>query len=67
MPDPLGFTEPETARIIGVNASTLRRYRKMGAIGHRQLPGGGIRYTQEHIDRFMKAMEVPARLGRPLS
>ncbi len=67
MPDPMGFTEPETARILGVNVSTLRRYRKMGAIGHRQLPGGGIRYTQEHLDRFMKATEVPATLGRSLS
>lgn len=63
MPDPGNLTEPQAARIMGVGARTLRRWRKAGAIGYMLTPGGRILYTHEDVRRCQLAMRVTPTLG----
>jgi predicted site-specific integrase-resolvase len=63
MATPEAFTEEQAARILGVNARTLRRWRKAGAVGHYLTPGGRIRYAPEHLHRLLANMEVAPALG----
>ena len=64
MPDAFGYTEPETARQLGIGERTLRRWRQAGAIGFSITPGGRIRYTTEDIYRLRAGMIVAPRLGK---
>lgn len=63
---PPNFTEPQAARIVGVGARTLRRWRKAGAVGYSLTPGGRILYTAEDLHRLARDMRVEPQLGRPL-
>lgn len=67
MADPLGMTEAQAARALGVHPRTLRRWRKQGAVGYSLTPGGRPRYTAEDIRRLINAMHVEPVLGRPVS
>ena len=65
MADAIGsFNEAQAARIIGVGARTLRRWRKAGAVGHSLTPGGRIRYSPEDLHQLQAAMCVKPILGR---
>jgi predicted site-specific integrase-resolvase len=64
MPDALGHSEQEAARIIGVSVRTLRRWRSKGAVGYSLTPGGRIRYTNEDLHRLRRSMTVGAEMGR---
>lgn len=63
MSNPLGMTEPQAAHALNVHPSTLRRWRKNGAVGFTLTPGGRIRYSIEDIRRLMQAMHVDPMLG----
>lgn len=63
MPEPSTFSEPQAARILGVGARTLRRWRKAGAVGYSLTPGGRILYTAEDLHRLRSAMRVAPTLG----
>lgn len=64
MIEPGVFSEPQAARVLGVHISTLRRWRKAGAVGYSLTPGGRIRYSPEDLRRLMAAMQVAPTLGR---
>jgi predicted site-specific integrase-resolvase len=66
MPDALGLSEPEAARVIGVHPDTLKRWRRRGAVGFVLTPGGRIRYTTEQLHQLRAAMRVDAQLGKKL-
>lgn len=64
MADRQALTEPEAARVLDVHLSTLRRWRKKGAVGYTLTPGGRIRYSPEDLARLAAAMHVAPLLGR---
>lgn len=64
MPDGIGYSEAEAARIIGIGARTLRRWRRAGAVAHSITPGGRVRYSLEDIWQLQSAMHVRPQLGR---
>ena len=63
MPDTDLLTEPQAARLLGVSAKTLYRWRKAGAVGHVLTPGHKIRCRPKHIARLLADMEVEPILG----
>lgn len=64
--NPLGMTEAQAAHALSVHPSTLRRWRKNGAVGFTLTPGGRVRYSTEDIRRLVKAMHVDPTLGQPI-
>lgn len=66
MADPLGMTEAQAARALNVHPTTLRRWRKRGAIGYMLTPGGRVRYSTEDVRRLLQNMRVAPILGDPL-
>jgi excisionase family DNA binding protein len=66
MSDPLGMSEPQAAEALSVHPSTLRRWRKNGAIGFTLTPGGRVRYSHEDVRRLLCAMRVEPTLGQPV-
>lgn len=52
------FTEGQAARMLGVSAVTLRRWRGLGVIGHHRMPGGRIRYSLDQIANFRSRCRV---------
>lgn len=63
MLDPSTFTEPQAARVFGVSARTMRRWRTAGAVGYSLTPGGRVLYTVADLDRLRAAMHVEPMLG----
>jgi predicted site-specific integrase-resolvase len=58
------LSEPQAARVLSVHLSTLRRWRKKGAVGYTLTPGGRIRYSPADLARLAAAMHVAPTLGR---
>ncbi|MCP3732024.1 helix-turn-helix domain-containing protein [Sphingomonas sp. MG17] len=50
--------EAQAARILGVSTDTLRRWRRMGAIGFHRMPGGRIRYSVDQLAAFRTSCRV---------
>ena len=53
------FDEAQAARILGVAAVTLRRWRKAGAVGYHRMPGGRVRYSLDQLANFKSSCRVP--------
>ncbi|MGK2910328.1 MAG: helix-turn-helix domain-containing protein [Sphingobium sp.] len=60
MSDDYDFDEAQAARILGVSAKTLSRWRRSGAIGYHRMPGGRIRYTTDQLANFRASCRVMA-------
>lgn len=58
MADGLDHSEAQAARILGVSARTLQRWRLAGRIGHYRTPGGRIRYSVEQLVAFRASCRV---------
>jgi excisionase family DNA binding protein len=52
--------EKTAARILGVTARTLRRWRVGGQIAYYRLPGGHIRYSADQLIDFKNSCRVAA-------
>ncbi|PTD20428.1 MerR family transcriptional regulator [Sphingomonas fennica] len=66
MSDPLGYHEPEAARILGVAPRTLRRWRQNGAVSYSLTPGGRVRYSDEDLRQLRSRMRVSATVGHTM-
>lgn len=62
----IGMTEAKAAEMLGVSEATLKRWRRMGAVGYRMLPSGGVRYSEEDLHRLIASMKVEPQLGKKL-
>lgn len=60
------MTEAEISKITGLDRVTLYRLRQAGKIGFFKF-GKVIRYSQEHIQNFMKSNERPAKKGKGIA
>jgi predicted site-specific integrase-resolvase len=60
------MTEPQAAKAVGIHPSTLRRWRKNGAVGFTLTPGGRVRYSPEDIRRLVHAAHIEPTLGKPV-
>lgn len=58
------WTEPQAARILGVSARTLRRWRAKGEVEFMRTPGGRIRYSDDSLLDFRRKMRV--KTGTPV-
>ncbi len=52
------YTEPQAARILGVSARTLQRWRRAGAIGCHVWPGGRVSYSHDQLAAFRARCRV---------
>lgn len=57
-----GFTDVETARMLGVSVATARRWRLMGTGPKFRKFGGAVRYFREDIEAFIAG--APSGGGR---
>jgi excisionase family DNA binding protein len=55
------YTVAEAAQILGVSNFTLNQWRRKGRIGCVENGPGYIRFTQAHLDAFVKANTRAAR------
>jgi len=55
LPDRLAFSEPEAARLIGLNSHQLRDERLRGRIAASQIVGKRVRYLREDLVAYMLA------------
>lgn len=49
------LTAPQVARLLGVTATTIKRWEANGLLQSRTTPGGHHRFTRAEIDRFIHA------------
>jgi len=61
MPEEL-ITPKEACRMLGVSASTLRRWAYQGKIRYVRLPSGRLRYYRSDIERILRG-EFDAKDG----
>ncbi len=54
------FTIKETAKKLSVHPVSVRRWVQSGAIDHLKI-GKSVRFTQEHIDKFIQVHTVKAK------
>jgi excisionase family DNA binding protein len=54
------LTIKEAAAKLKINERTLRRYIQDGKIAGYQMPGGGWRMTEEHLEGWLKKRLVKA-------
>ncbi len=52
------YDEAQAARILGVSAKTLSRWRRAGHIEHHRTPGGRIRYAAVQLADFKESCRV---------
>lgn len=52
------YDEAQAARILGISAKTLARWRRAGRIEHHRLPGGRIRYGADQLAGFKERCRV---------
>lgn len=58
------YTETELVNILKLSRETLRKLRVSGKLGYNRVPGG-IRYTQKHLDEYLKATDMsPSRMKK---
>ena len=60
------YSRQEAAEILGVCVNTLDKMRRDRKIGYYQArPGCAVRFSQEHIDKYLKRVEeAPKELFR---
>jgi excisionase family DNA binding protein len=58
------LTHGQAASRLGVDVSTLKRWRQRGQVPYKVTPGGHYRYNPKDIDALFKEF---ARYGRPQS
>jgi excisionase family DNA binding protein len=52
------FTAPQVARLLGVTATTVKRWEASGLIESSLTPGGHHRFKRGEVDRFLRAQEA---------
>ena len=60
-----GFTDVETARMLGISPATARRWRLMGTGPKFRKFGGAVRYFREDIEAFITS--APSGGGREVA
>ena len=55
------YTVTEAAQMLGVSNWTLNQWRRLGRIGCVEDGPGYIRFTQAHLDAFVKSRTRSAR------
>jgi excisionase family DNA binding protein len=58
------LTEEEARQILGVSYQTMYRWRQARLIEFVKLPGIGIRYTRESVQKFVAEHVKPVRTAR---
>jgi hypothetical protein len=53
----LAYTEPEAADLLGLRPHQLRDERLRGRIEHTRVVGGRVRYTRDHLLRYLMREE----------
>jgi excisionase family DNA binding protein len=61
------YDEAQAARILGVSAKTLSRWRRAGRIEHHRTPGGRIRYAASQLAGFKESCRVSVLTSPHLS
>jgi len=51
--DRMAYSEPEAADMLGLRPHVLADERRRGRIGYARIVGGRIRYTRDHLTRYL--------------
>ena len=58
-----GYTDVETARLLGISAATTRRWRLLGQGPKFRKFGGAVRYMPEDIEAYIQGSESGGMKG----
>lgn len=59
------YTEKDVAGIFGCSPITVKRERDRGRLGYTLIAGRMIRYTQAHIDAYLRGNSCATTSGQP--
>lgn len=52
------LTIRDVGEILQLKVGAIRNYTYKGKIGFLKLPGGAIRFTQEHVNEFLEKSKI---------